>query len=258
MSQPGFINDVLAAYPVTRTSVTPTTENLFRCDTDSHLVDVTEYASRLMKLNFLMKRSRPDLSLAVSYLATRMNFSDHHDDGKLTRVYQYLQGSKNLGIVLRPRGSTRRYASYSVHCDYKSHTAILICIGTTSGPVFSKSAKQKLMTDSSTFSELVALHDGVHPIQSTRNFMQELSYHEEPAVVHQDNMSIMFLAKSRHIPVRYYYISDCIERGEIVLEHCASQDMRADYLSKPQGGKQFRSMGNAFECICAVDLYYPI
>jgi hypothetical protein len=62
VSQPGFINDVLAAHPVTRTSVTPTTEHLFRCDTDGNPVDVTEYASRLMKLNFLMKRSRPDLT----------------------------------------------------------------------------------------------------------------------------------------------------------------------------------------------------
>lgn len=260
ISQPGFIKEILAAHPVSRTSAYPATDDLFKCSDNGKPVDITAFASRLMKLNYLAKRTRPDISLAVSYLATRMKSPDHYDDAKLTRVYEYLSGTQNIGVKLRPDSLTIHAwidASYSVHCDYKSHTAIIVCIGETSGPVYTKSSKQKLMTDSSTFAELVALHDGVHVVQSTLYLMQELGYHDYPAVVHQDNMSTMFLAsrgpgivsKSRHIPVRYYYVHDCIERKELIVVHCASTDMRVDYITKPKTGKMFRhlrdlSMGN--------------
>lgn len=261
VSQPGFIKDILAAHPVSRTSVYPATDDLFKCSTMGDPVDVTEYASRLMKLNFLTKRSRPDISLPVSFLATKMTKPDHFDDSKLTRVYEYISGTKELGITLRPDSLTIHAwidASYSVHCDYKSHTAIIVCIGETSGPVYTKSCKQKLMTDSSTFAELVALHDGVHVVESTLHLMREMGYHDGPAIVHQDNLSTMFLAtrgpgivsKSRHIPVRYYYVHDCIERGDLTVVHCPTADMRVDYITKPKTGKTFRtqrdlSMGNS-------------
>jgi len=260
VSQPGFIKDILAAHPVSRTSVYPATDDLFKCSDTGDPVDVTDYASRLMKLNYLAKRTRPDISLPVSFLATKMTKPDHHDDAKLTRVYEYLSGTQDLGITLRPESLTIHAwidASYSVHSDYKSHTAIIVCIGKTSGPVFTKSTKQKLMTDSSTFAELVALHDGVHVVESTLHLMREMGYHSDPAVVYQDNLSTMFLAnrgpgivsKSRHIPVRYYYVHDCIARGILVVVHCPTVEMRVDYITKPKTGKTFRSqrdlsMGN--------------
>ena len=260
VSQPGFIKDILAAHPVSRTSVYPATDDLFKCSDTGDPVNVTDYASRLMKLNYLAKRTRPDISLAVSFLATKMTKPDHHDDAKLTRVYEYLSGTQDLGITLRPDSLTIHAwidASYSVHSDFKSHTAIIVCIGKTSGPVFTKSTKQKLMTDSSTFAELVALHDGVHVVESTLHLMRELGYHNDPAVVYQDNLSTMFLAnrgpgivsKSRHIPVRYYYVHDCIARGILIVVHCPTDEMRVDYITKPKTGKTFRSqrdlsMGN--------------
>lgn len=260
VSQPGYIKDILAAHPVTRAAAYPATDDLFKCSTEGDPVEVTDYASRLMKLNYLTKRSRPDISLPVSFLATKMTKPDHFDDGKLKRVYEYLFGTQELGIILRPDSLTVHAwidASYSVHIDYKSQTAIIVCIGETSGPVYVKSCKQKIMTDSSTFAELVALHDGVHVVESTVHLLRELDYHDCPAVVHQDNLSTMFLAnrgpgivsKSRHIPVRYYYVHDCIERGIITLVHCPTADMRVDYITKPKTGKTFRtqrdlSMGN--------------
>lgn len=253
VSQPGFIKDILAAHPVERTAVYPANDDLFKCSVTGDPVDITDYASRLMKLNYLAKRSRPDISLPVSFLATKMTKPDHYDDAKLTRVYEYLSGTQELGITLRPDSLTIHAwidASYSVHSDYKSHTAIIVCIGETSGPVFTKSTKQKLMTDSSTFAELVALHDGVHVVESTLHLMRELGYHDGPAVVHQDNLSTMFLAnrgpgivsKSRHIPVRFYYVHDCIERGVLTVVHCPTDDMRVDYITKPKTGKTFRKL----------------
>ncbi len=48
-------------------------------------------------------------------------------------------------------------ASYRVHADMKSHTGCVITLG--KGPIFVRSAKQKLVSKSSTEAELIALSD---------------------------------------------------------------------------------------------------
>jgi hypothetical protein len=68
--------------------------------------------------------------------------------------------------------------------------------------------------------------------------------------VKQDNQSTMVLAnkgrstssKTRHIGVRYFWVADRIEQGEVVLEYLCTEDMVADILTKPLQGALFRKM----------------
>ena len=51
--------------------------------------------------------------------------------------------------------------------------------------------------------------------------------------------------RSRHIDIRYFFIKDRIQRGEINLVYCPTGEMVADVFSKPlQGGlfKKFRDV----------------
>jgi hypothetical protein len=61
-------------------------------------------------------------------------------------------------------------ASYSVHSDGKSHTGIIISLGA----VFAKSTKQRIVTKSSTESELVAASDSFNIFEAMRNFIIEI------------------------------------------------------------------------------------
>jgi len=71
-----------------------------------------------------------------------------------------------------------------------------------------------------------------------------------PATVMQDNMSTIVLgnkgrstsAKTRHIGIRYFWVHDRIQSGEVVLEYLATEDMTADILTKPLQGALFRKM----------------
>ena len=45
--------------------------------------------------------------------------------------------------------------------------------------------------------------------------------------------------RSRHIDIRFFFIKDRIKKGDIHLLYCPTEDMVADFFSKPLQGKLF-------------------
>jgi hypothetical protein len=139
-------------------------------------------------------------------------------------------------------------ASYAVHTDYKSHTGGILSLGM--GPVFSKTKTQKLNTVSSTECELVAISDMLPQAIWARDWLLAQGYDLGPLTLFQDNTSTIHLAnngksnaeRTRHIAVRYFWVKDRIEAGEVKVEHLGTSDMIADFLSKPLQGDLFRKM----------------
>ena len=201
------------------------------------------------QLLYLSKRVRPDLLVAVSLLTKRVLGPQQDDWNKLKRAIQYLRKTCHMGMVLEggETVSILAYvdASYGVHPDMKSHTGCVIGIGR--GPVYSKSTGQKLNTKSSTEAELVALSDSTSQIIWTRNFLEEQGFKMGPATVYQDNMSTIALVKNgksnsdrtRHIAIRFFFISDRVTSKEINVEYMPTGEMLADILTKPLQGALF-------------------
>ena len=47
------------------------------------------------------------------------------------------------------------------------------------------------------------------------------------------------LAKGHVIFKNYFYITDLIERKEVEIKYCPTDDMIADYMTKPLSGAKF-------------------
>ena len=45
---------------------------------------------------------------------------------------------------------------------------------------------------------------------------------------------------SRHINIRYFFVKDRVDKGELVIQYCPTLDMLADYFTKPLQGSLFR------------------
>jgi hypothetical protein len=66
----------------------------------------------------------------------------------------------------------------------------------------------------------------------------------------QDNLSTIQLLKNgksntertRHIDIRYFFIADRIERGEIQVTYKPTQEMLADIMTKPLTGNLFKRL----------------
>jgi hypothetical protein len=48
--------------------------------------------------------------------------------------------------------------------------------------------------------------------------------------------------KSRHIDIRYFFIKDRVDSGEIDIVHCPTEMMVADFFTKPLQGALFRKL----------------
>jgi hypothetical protein len=252
----GYIFDLLDGLNnITGVVGTPATNNLFRVREDSRKLDVDEkefYHSTIAKLLYLAKRVRPDLLVAISFLVRRVQSPDADDWDKMVRVIQYIRGTKQYGITLSGENNISITAfvdaSYAVHSDMKSHTGSIITLG--KGPVYAKSGIQRLNTTSSAESELVALSDSTGQVIWTRQFLEQQGYTVGPATVYEDNQSAIKLAengrsnssRTRHIAIRYFFVSDKIASGEIKVEYLNTSDMIADILTKPLQGALFRRL----------------
>jgi hypothetical protein len=169
---------------------------------------------------------------------------------KLIRICKYLNGTRDLYLRLSAEDmvvSAYIDASFAVHQDMKSHTGAVITLG--KGAVRARSSKQRLVSKSSTESELIGLSDELSQVIWTRNFLMEQGYTQAPAEIHQDNKSTMIIAakgksnspRCRHINIRYYFVKDKIATGEVKLTHTRTNDLIADFFTKPLQGELFRS-----------------
>ena len=133
----------------------------------------------------------------------------------------------------------------------KSHTGAVMSLG--KGAAYSSSSKQKLNTKSSTETELVAVDDKMPQIVWTQYFMEAQGYKIRDNVAYQDNQSAMLLKKNRrgssskrtrHINIRYYFVTDRIAADELRVEYCPTDDMHGDYFTKAVQGKKFKRFWN--------------
>jgi hypothetical protein len=236
-------------------ATTPATSNLFNIRTEAEKLNKEQadsFHTITAQLLFLTMRSRPDILTAVAFLTTRVSCPDVDDRYKLRRVVQYLRGTRELYLTLEP-DDLHVYkwwidASFAVHPNMRSHTGATMSNG--KGCIVSMSSKQKLNTRSSTEAELVGVDDCMAKILWTKNFMESQGY-KVHTTAYQDNESAILLEKNgkassskrtRHINIRYFFITDNIHKGNIHVEYCPTREMLGDFFTKPLQGYLFKKL----------------
>ena len=239
---------------VTKIAKTPAAEHLFKVRDD--VENVSEEKSQrfhniVAKGLFLCKRARIDLQTTIAFLSTRVKEPDQDDWKKLTRMMRYLNGTKELKLTLKANSANIIKwwidAAYAVHNNMRSHTGATMSMG--KGSILSKSTKQKLNVRSSTEAELVGTDDIMPEIIWTNYFLEKQGYKSNDTIVYQDNKSAILLEKNgktssgkrtKHINVRYFFITDRINNKELHIEYCPTDKMIADYFTKPLQGTKFQ------------------
>jgi Reverse transcriptase (RNA-dependent DNA polymerase) len=256
VSMDGYVDEIVEEFlpKSSLTANTPAASHLFDVNDKCKKLDVQEasvFHQVTAKLLFLCKRARPDIQTAIAFLATRVKGPDEDDQKKLWRVLAYLNGTKELALTLEVEDlSVQKWwidGSYAIHRDMRSHTGGVMSLG--KGAVYSVSTRQKLTTKSSTEAELVAVADVLPQVLWTRYFLESQGYAVQASTVYQDNKSAILLEKNgrassskrtRHLNIRYFFVTDRVKAGEAELIYCPTQEMTGDYLTKPLQGSLFK------------------
>ena len=198
----------------------------------------------MQKLLYICKRVRPDIEPVVSYLCTRVSEPRKDDDNKLTRVLGYLEKTlkdkRKIGTIDLQNLVTWVNASYAPHKDMKSHTWGVMSFG--HGALHTRSSEQKLNTKSSMEAELVGVSDYLPYNIWMSNFLKEQGYNLKSNVLYQDNQSAIRMevngrnsctGNSRHINIQYFFVKDWIDKGYLTIKYCPTEQMLADFFTKP-------------------------
>ena len=252
---------------ITNTAANPARKNLFDVDAASPPLnkhDGEVFHSVSAKLLYVSIRARVDLLLAVAFLCTRVSKSTQQDRVKLKRILEYIKGTIDLEYTIGADdlGRMRTWvdAAFAVHPDMKSHTGGVISFGT--GGIVCKSTKQKLNTKSSTEAEFVGASDYLPNTIWVQNFLEAQGYQMQENFLEQDNESAIKLEKngrtsagpkSRHINIRYFWIKDRLKSEGVVVRHCPTLTMLADFFTKPLEGNLFRKFRDVLLGLAHVD-----
>ena len=115
------------------------------------------------------------------------------------------------------------------------------------------SRKQKLNTKSSTEAELVAADNAAVMILWTKLFLEEQGYTVEKNILYQDNKSAILLQengrkssgkRTRALNVRYFFLTDQVEKGNLTITYCPTDAMIGDFMSKLLQGSKFRQFSD--------------
>jgi hypothetical protein len=248
-----MVDDFSAKFKPNETAPSPAPENLFAEGEGNPLEKERseEYHTFVAKGLFACKRARPDIHPTIAVLCTRVKQPNEDDWMKLNRLLKYINGTRKDKLILSADDLhvIKWYVdcAFAVHPDFKSHTGGNMTYG--QGTPVSMSRKQKLNTRSSTEAELVGPDDLSTLILWTRLFMEAQGYEIHKNILFQDNKSTILLEqngkkssskRTRALNIRYFFLTDQIEKGNLIVEYCPTTEMVADYFSKPLQGKLFQ------------------
>jgi Reverse transcriptase (RNA-dependent DNA polymerase)/gag-polypeptide of LTR copia-type/GAG-pre-integrase domain len=215
-----------------------------------------EFQELIGSLLFLSRCTRPDIAYAVHYLSRFFTGYGkvHWETAK--KILQYLQGSKQLGILF-----TKSELEYDVVCgfvdadygsDRESRKSTTGCLFTFNGaPIVWLSKRQTCIALSSTESEYIALAQGGKEAVWISKMYQELGLHfltDEPICLKTDSQSAIKLAKNpefhmktKHIDIRHHYIRWLVKTGQVSLDYLPDKSQPADILTKSIVKEKFQS-----------------
>jgi hypothetical protein len=203
-----------------------------------------------MRLLYITTKTRFDLMFATNVLASRQHNCTAADEQSLAQLVAFAKLTAHWDYVLAPSSMTLTVsadASYACHPDGLGHSGFVCSIGGST--VYARSSKQKLVSKSSSESELLALNLATDETLYLRNLLAELGYPQTaPTDIMQDNRSAITMAtkgelgnkRTKHFTVRHYFVTEHIRNGAIRLTHQAGTLILADGLTKPLVGPHAR------------------
>ena len=109
--------------------------------------------------------------------------------------------------------------------------------------------KQKLNTRSSTESEIIGMDDFIPVNIWTGNFFKSQFYRVTENILFQDNRSALLLEnigkassvkRKKHINLCYFFVTYRIQKGDISVEWCPTNNMTGDFSTKTNQGYLLR------------------
>lgn len=95
---------------------------------------------------------------------------------------------------------------------------------------------------------MIAADDMLSKVLWMKHFLEAQGHQIKANIVYQDNLSAIKLEmngkessgkRTRHFDIKFFYFTDLIKRKEMEVQFCPTDEMVADYMTKPLVGSKF-------------------
>jgi hypothetical protein len=219
--------------------------------------DAQRYMEMTGTLMYAAISTRPDIAHAVHYLASHMQSPTARHMQAAERVFRYLSGTKEVGLVFGSRNGGvlgdsrgRRTAVQVDVCafsdadwanDKGDRRSITGWVAKLNGdPVSWASKKQRVVALSTCEAELYAEAAAIQEVLWLRGLMEELGLHTQTgSTVYGDNQSAIAASangvkseRTKHVDVKYHFVTESVERGVVTLKWVPTAQQQADIFTK--------------------------
>ncbi|KAJ3474184.1 hypothetical protein NLI96_g12605 [Meripilus lineatus] len=249
-TQRAYIDQILARYNLdnVRPLVTPvdphvTLDSSLCATTPSDIAFMQDkpYCEALGALMYASVGTRPDITFAVASLA---RFSQNPGPAHWTalkRVFAYLKGTRDFWLTVGGRECKLVGFSDADGMSQEGRHPISGYAYILGGAISWSSKRQDLVTLSTTEAEFVSLTHAAKEAIWLKNLLGEVFPKTPfmPVTLNCDNQGAIaltkddrFHARTKHIDIRFRFIRQCVEKKEMQVIYCPTEDMVADILTK--------------------------
>lgn len=222
-------------------------------DEGGDLVDATKFKSLVGGLRYLV-HTRPDIAFSVGIISRFMEKPTTMHLNAAKRILRYVRGTMDFGLTYTKTSGNNVLTGYSDSDmagqieDRKSTGGMVFYLNES--VVTWVSQKQRCVALSSCEAEFMAASAAACQAIWLRKLLTQVTGEFiGPVVLYIDNKSAINLAKnpvfhgrSKHIDIRFHFIRECVEKGEIIVKHVSSEEQRADPLTKALPVVRFEKM----------------
>ena len=224
--------------------------------------DRQRYMEIVGTLMYACISTRLDIAHACHYLASHMLAPTRMHMAAAERVLRYLAGTKEIGLIFGSRnigiGDSRGHTQLQVDvCAYAdadwannklTRRSVTGWVAKLNGDPVSWTSKAQRVTATSTCeAELYAEAAAICEVLWLRGLVKELGLGAKVgSVVYGDNQSAIAVSKNgikgektKHIDVKYHFVTETVERGDVQLKWIPTAEQQADIFTKALAAPAF-------------------
>lgn len=222
-------------------------------DEQGKAIDTTMFKSLVGGLRYLVN-TRPDIAYPVGVISRYMERPTMVHLNAAKRIMRYIKGTIHFGLVYTRCSGNNFITGFSdsdmggSFDDRRSTGGMAYYLNESL--ISWVSQKQRCVALSTCEAEFMAATAAACQGIWLRNVLNQITAGDVgPVTLYIDNKSAIDLAKnpvfhgrSKHIDVRYHFIRECVERGDIIVKYVSSNKQRADCLTKALTTVKFEQM----------------
>ena len=231
---------------------TPADANLYSLTTEEKDDGNTKpYKELIGTLMYLAVCTRPDIAFAVAYLSRFLDNHSHVHWIAALRILRYLKGTPTLSLRYSSKAeeALEVYSDADFASDKISRRSVSGQIVKLNGaPILWGSTQQKTISLSTTEAEFIAATEVTKSVIWLKQLFRELLCEITPTIQIDNQSAIKFIRnpefhqRTKHIDVKYAFIREKIENGDVKLDYVPSEYQLADLLTKPLSKVTFQKL----------------